>query len=311
LSLHNRLLTEKKDERDGLQKDLLKQIQKTSKRKTLAYYANFNAPPPYCLINSEDKSRIIMLCDSLPKSTKEIDFIINSPGGYAESVEMIVSILRNRFDNIRFIIPHSAKSAATMLTLSGDTIMMGPGSELGPIDPQIDVGGVSGPAQNIVDGFEEIYQRVKNEGELNPAFIPLLEKMDISLIRMCRDASKYGEDLVCKWLKEYMLKKEKNRGRKARRIAKYFSTHGRHKTHSRPIFRDEARKIGVKNIRDLEQNKPLNNMLWEHYMRNEFIFMNPVIAKIFQSEKEYMIKLSPTVQIQNPVPVAKKQQKSS
>jgi hypothetical protein len=216
---------------------------------------------------------------------------------------MIVSILRNRFKNIRFIVLHSAKSAATILVLSGDSIIMGEESELGPIDPQIDVGGISGPAQNIVDGFEEIYERVEEEGNLNPAFIPLLEKMDISLIRMCRNASKYGEDLVSKWLKMYMLKKVPNKGRKARKIARYFSTHGRHKTHSRPILRDEAKKIGVKKIIDLEKNEDLRELVWEYYLRFEFIFSNPIIAKVFQSEKEYMVKLAPTLQVPNPIQI--------
>ena len=196
MSLHNRLLAEQPDERDKEQKRIFKEIEKITGRKTISYIANFHSPKPHCLINPDDKSRIISLCDSIPKNIKEIDFIINSPGGYAESVEMIVSILRGRFKNIRFIVPHSAKSAATILVLSGDSIIMGEGSELGPIDPQIDVGGISGPAQNIVDGFEEIYERVEEEGNLNPAFIPLLEKIDISLIRMCRNASKYGEDLA-------------------------------------------------------------------------------------------------------------------
>ena len=178
--------------------------------------------------------------------------------------------------------------------------------ELGPIDPQINVGGISGPAQNIVEGFEEIYQRVKKDGELNPAFIPLLEKMDISLIRLCRNASKYGEDLVCKWLKEYMfhdIKDNKKRGQKARKVARYFSTHGKHKTHGRPIFRDEVRKIGIDGIVNLEKNKKFRDIVWEYYTRFEFIFANPQIAKVFHSEKEYMIKLAPIVQIQNPIAI--------
>jgi len=305
LSLHNKILAEDPKERDNLQKETLKKIQKVSKRKTISYLGNFHSPPPNNFINFDDKSRIIILCDSIPKSVREIDFIINSPGGYAESAEMIVSILRNRFSNIRFIIPHSAKSAGTMLALSGDTIIMGVGSELGPIDPQINVGGISGPAQNIVDGFEEIHQRVKDEGELNPAFLPLLEKMDISLIRLCQNAKKYGEDLVCKWLKTYMLRNTANNGREARKIAKYFSSHGKHKTHGRPIFRDEAKKVGVIKIDDLEHDKNYRDLVWEYYMRFEFIFMNPVVAKVFHSENEYMVKLAPTIKIPNlnPIPV--------
>ncbi|MQY59252.1 MAG: hypothetical protein GH144_06555 [Clostridia bacterium] len=38
---------------------------------------------------------------------------------------------------MRFLIPHTAYNAATMLALSGDEILMDDRSTLGPIDPQI------------------------------------------------------------------------------------------------------------------------------------------------------------------------------
>ena len=55
----------------------------------------------------------------------EIDIFLHSPGGSAEATESIVEMLRSKFRNIRFIISGTAKSAATMLALSGNTILMG------------------------------------------------------------------------------------------------------------------------------------------------------------------------------------------
>jgi len=40
-------------------------------------------------------------------------------------------------EELNFIIPHWAKSAATLLVCSGDKIFMSPVAELGPLDPQI------------------------------------------------------------------------------------------------------------------------------------------------------------------------------
>lgn len=118
MTLFQDLIKEDPKQRDELQKQLLSRIQQHSHRRTIAYLANFKNSP-HNMINSEDKSAIDMLIDSLPPQTKEIDFILHSPGGFAEDTEMIVIILRGRFENIRFIIPHSAMSAATMLALSG------------------------------------------------------------------------------------------------------------------------------------------------------------------------------------------------
>src|SRR5207302_1902999 len=65
-----------------------------------------------------------------------IDVLLHSPGGLAEAAESIVKLLRSKYTDVRFIIPSMAKSAATMLALSGNTLVMDEVSELGPTDPQ-------------------------------------------------------------------------------------------------------------------------------------------------------------------------------
>jgi ATP-dependent protease ClpP protease subunit len=57
---------------------------------------------------------------------KKLDVLIHSPGGYPEAAEALVRILRRQFDDIRFIVPAFAKSAATMLAMSGNEILMAP-----------------------------------------------------------------------------------------------------------------------------------------------------------------------------------------
>jgi ClpP class serine protease len=64
-----------------------------------------------------------------------IDVILHSPGGSPEATESLVGLLRRRFKSIRFIIPNVAKSAATMMAMSGDEIILGIDAELGPTDP--------------------------------------------------------------------------------------------------------------------------------------------------------------------------------
>ena len=82
-------------------------------------------------------------------NSKKVDVFIHSPRGSAEATKSLVSLLRENFNHIRFIVPNMAKSAATMMVLSGNEILMDDRSELGPIDPQIQINGIFVPAQTI------------------------------------------------------------------------------------------------------------------------------------------------------------------
>lgn len=69
----------------------------------------------------------------------EIDFIINSPGGQPADAYRIIRTLRNNFKTVNVIIPFWAKSAATLLSLGANEIIMGEFGEFGPLDIQIAV----------------------------------------------------------------------------------------------------------------------------------------------------------------------------
>ena len=73
---------------------------------------------------------------------RELDLFLTSPGGSPEAAEAIMSYLRTRFDHIRAVVPVASMSAATMMALACDEILMGTHSQLGPIDPQMTVLGL-------------------------------------------------------------------------------------------------------------------------------------------------------------------------
>lgn len=76
----------------------------------------------------------------IPKEEKEIDLLISSQGGDPIAAWRIINLLRERFDKISVLIPYDAHSAATVLALGADEIIMHPFSCLGPIDVQINLG---------------------------------------------------------------------------------------------------------------------------------------------------------------------------
>ena len=108
-----------------------------------------------------------------------VDIFVHSPGGSAEATESIVSILRSRFSNIRFIITGTAKSAATMLVMSGNRILMSDAGELGPTDPQEMVGNTRfSPAGAILDEFHK-----SQEGGFKESFANRSVASDSATIR--------------------------------------------------------------------------------------------------------------------------------
>lgn len=82
---------------------------------------------------------------TLPREQVEIDVWLESPGGDAHAAYKLALLLRSAACCVRVVIPDFAKSAATLLTLVGNEIYMGPAAELGPLDAQMpEEGSLSG-----------------------------------------------------------------------------------------------------------------------------------------------------------------------
>lgn len=64
-----------------------------------------------------------------------LDLVIYSRGGQTEVPAKLVPLIRNYCNEFGVIIPYRAHSAATHIALGANEIVMGPMSELGPVDP--------------------------------------------------------------------------------------------------------------------------------------------------------------------------------
>lgn len=148
--------------------DLIKNIQdneaiKTENGKLIVYTANFVHP------NSSMQHSDITPFEELLIDVDHTDtlfLMIDSPGGDPNIAEKLLIMCRKRCDNLKVIVPNTAKSAATLMTLGCDEIIMGYLSELGPIDPQIGIISSEGipvyvPAQSIIDGFKILSEGLK------------------------------------------------------------------------------------------------------------------------------------------------------
>lgn len=77
-----------------------------------------------------------------PDTLKKTDLVIYSRGGHADAPWSIVSAIRECTGNGRLgvLIPYRAHSAATLVALGADEIVMTPMAELGPIDATVGSG---------------------------------------------------------------------------------------------------------------------------------------------------------------------------
>lgn len=72
---------------------------------------------------------------------KPLHLMLRSPGGDPEIAIRLIRMCHAASSEFVILVPEIAKSAATIMALGADSIIMGPTSDLGPIDPQVFVTG--------------------------------------------------------------------------------------------------------------------------------------------------------------------------
>lgn len=220
-----------------------------------------------------------------------LDVLLHSPGGSPEAAESIVKLLRQRFNPVRFIIPVVAKSAATMLALSGNEILMPPSAELGPIDPQFRLAdGVGGvvltPAQVLIDQFRQAQKEISQNQALAVAWAPILQRYGVGLYQMALNAIDLSKTLVKQWLTSYMLNGNPNATQIADDLVGFLADHNAFKSHSRRVDLAElqSRSIIAKDIRIVDP------LLWqrveEAWYAVEHTFEGTGLFKCFENSRE-------------------------
>ncbi len=188
-----------------------------------------------------------------------LDVLIHSPGGSPEAAESIVKLLRQRFDPIRFIVPVVAKSAATMLALSGNEILMPASAELGPIDPQFRLSDGAGgvvltPAQVLIDQFRQAQTEISKDQSLAAAWAPVLQRYGVGLFQMSLNAIQLSKDLVRQWMGAYMFGGDPDASKIVEPLVDFLADHNAFKSHSRRVDLEELqnRKVRAHDLRQFD-----------------------------------------------------------
>lgn len=196
------------------------------------------------------------LCEqilALPGKCQKIDLLIVSSGGDPMVAWRTISILREKVSEIAVLIPQMAYSAATLLSLGADEIIMHPFGNLGPIDPQITVNrkGPDGKNDTIhfsaedMDGlldFARDKARLSDQQQMAEAFRLICSEAGALSIGFALRSSRLSQQLGVKLL-QTRKKANKKDDRKAREIVERLNK--QYFAHGYALGRSEAREIGL------------------------------------------------------------------
>jgi Serine dehydrogenase proteinase len=259
---------------------LMRELEKKTGRRILVYMANLTHPDS--AITREDIAPFYEIVSSLEDQC-DVDLIIESPGGDPNAAETLVHTLFSKTRHLRVIVPQAAKSAATLISLAADEIVMSDTSELGPIDPQVSIPTVLGyqyrPAQAFLNGLELIKKEHANGQPLNAAYLPFLQGVDAALIDFCHKSIEHSKRLAVKWLSRSM---HKNNPLKAKRIAETLINIDKYPNHGSVIGYGEAKAIGLKVVY-LPAGDEFWQGMWRLYTRYLVYMREKTAVKLFES----------------------------
>ncbi|MDP4126035.1 MAG: peptidase [Bacillota bacterium] len=202
--------------------------------------------------------------------TRKIDLLLHSYGGTLDTPYKVVRLIREFCDEFAVIVPFAAKSAASMLVLGADEVVMGPLSELGPIDPLTKhpvYRDILVPVQAFVHCLDYLERSMmqSSDPEVTALMLnPLLNKLDPWLIGDCEKTIKATRQYAELLLSRYMLKDHPERVKIVTQVlTEGFFSHGY------PINRIEAQELGLKVTK---AEGELWEVVWALYLSYEELF---------------------------------------
>ena len=129
--------------------------------------------------------------------TQDLHLVLDSPGGDGETAVRLVRSAQARCRELTVIVPNQAKSAGTILLIGAHHILMGPTSDLGPVDPQFfteDKGSYS--AKDLIAAVDQAESAISANPESYPLHVALLSDFTAVMVQQARSALERSGDLV-------------------------------------------------------------------------------------------------------------------
>ena len=218
---------------------------------------------------------------ALEASTKALDLLLVSDGGDPTVAWSIASLIRERVKKFAVLVPQAAYSAATLIALGADSIVMHPHGNLGPVDPQIRTirKGEGGQTEQLQFGAEDLNSFLRftretvgltDQNHLAQMFEFFCKDVGSVQIGIAARSSQLSIMMGEKLLKMHM--KGADQSQQAATIAEALNKNFFH--HGYPVSRSEAKEIGLKIA---EENSEVEDLLWRIWssLEQEFDFRRP------------------------------------
>jgi hypothetical protein len=250
-------------------KVLYQEIEAKRDRPVIAYVTS-SRPNAQAQMASDVIPRIAEQVRCVAPEHTAIDLLIVSNGGDPTVAWRIVSVLRERFANVGVLLPFSAFSAATLLALGADEVVMHPFANLGPVDMQLTQrrrvsgpdGHPTGEIEEVTFGSEDVRHfleflradvGITDQAPLERAFE--LAIRDVGAIAV--GSAKRGTNLALS-MGEKLLGLHMDDKNQAKAIAESFNSAFYH--HGYPVGRREAAEAGLNVIK--AEDLGLDDALW-------------------------------------------------
>ncbi len=265
------------------------QIEKHFKKRVVTFQTSGAGHVPNSSIIDSD---VNMLEEALLGSNirENLLLIIDSHGGSGLAAERIIRVCqkysKGSFD---VLVPYIAKSAATLICFGAKKIWLGETSELGPIDPQCQIGDLYISAYNYVKSYEGLMRKASTtKGRVEPYLQQLAEYNDALIVDL-KQETKLSEEMAIQCLKSGMMKKFTKA--QIRRKIKKFTDPSQTLQHGRPIFYEDAKKCGLL-VGLVRISDPIWDTIWELHLRYQHILSSQCAKVIETRDIQYSVPIA-------------------
>lgn len=128
---------------------------------------------------------------------QDLHLLLDTPGGDGESAIRLARSAQARCKELTIIVPNQAKSAGTLFGMGAHHILMGPTSDLGPVDPQFQSqDGSLYSAKDLIAAVDHAEESMAENPESYPLHVSLLADVTAVMVQQARSALDRSGDLV-------------------------------------------------------------------------------------------------------------------
>ena len=267
-----------------VRQELIKRLEKKMEAKVVTLFTTFTGAG---MITNEDAEMLESIL-SFEQDTQKLILVLNSPGGLGLAAERIVNVCRSYSKGqFEVVIPHMAKSAATMICFGASVIHMSRTAELGPVDPQFhykDDKGNEMPisAEEYVRSYEALLRDASDGKHVRiEPYLQQMQRYDSRLVEQLKSAQKLASDISVRLLLSGMMKGKTDEQIKT--DIQVFLSQEKTSSHGRMISLDEARTCGL-NIKEVDLQCDIWHIIWELYTRSNWM-VSKKAAKLIESSE--------------------------